>query len=167
MAIAGPYANRLDAVADPICRFASVGNAINLPVPASVAPSRFRRMAMATARIPPAIAVKSKCRHDGARPDHRPHCRHQLHVPGAGGAERMTRQHEHESEREPRERRQERHAAQSRGCHPDADTRHRRGQRIRNAPSANINHCGGQRTDRQSDERRIRNCSQSRSRKPC
>src|SRR3954469_17890538 len=56
--MAGPYAKRLDALAAVISFFASVGAAISRPVPASVAPNRFRLSATATASTPPATAVK-------------------------------------------------------------------------------------------------------------
>src|SRR5688500_18096614 len=67
-AIAGPYAKRCAAVAARISCLAPLGAAISRPVPASVAESRRRLSATATASTPPARALNRKALNTSAGP---------------------------------------------------------------------------------------------------
>ena len=65
--------------------------------------------------------------------------------------------HQRETERETRERRADRHAADPGGGEPDAEGRHRGGQRVRDPARAEVDDGRDERTGDQGHERRARN----------
>ena len=85
--MAGPYAKRLDALAALISFFASVGAAISRPVPASVAPNRFRLQCHRQGEHSAGDGGKEKRTHDERRSDDGADGRHELHVTCARSTE--------------------------------------------------------------------------------
>ena len=110
MAMAGPYAKRLDAVA-PLSSVARVGwhrdqarrtrDGDGEPLPSN---RHDKRQHTAGDRREQERVERE------ARSDQGPDRRHQLHVAGAGGAEHVTGQHQSETDQEPKAGGGERHA---------------------------------------------------------
>ena len=160
IAIAGPYAKRLDGVAAFNSLRASPGVEINRAVPATVAASLRRRSATITASTPPATAVNKNALTTSAGPTRLPIAAISFTSPAPGGAEDVPWEHQREPDREPERRRQQGNPTEARYRQSEAGTGHRRRHRIRDAASPDIHHGRDENSDDQHPEGRARNCWQ-------
>ena len=153
-AIAGPYANRLAGTPAAISPL-HVRRRRDHPARARQrrSPSRRRWIATVTASTPPATAREEHGVHDHQRTEQAADRRHQLHVAGAGGAEHVTWQHQHQSDDTPEHRRADRDAAEPERGEPETRAGHRAGQHVGNPPRSKIHDRRDEQTGGQHRER--------------